>query len=138
MVPTLTQVQPISKFHYGNIFQPQAASPVQSTTPIPFMKLPQFEQQNDGPYHIPTQSSIQMVKFVPCLCSTNKEDRLPKNGYQFNAQYANPTPFQAIHVLPCYCPVVRELDTQYVQSVSVSPTEQVTSNYVQSTTSTTS
>lgn len=78
---------------------------------------------------MPAPAAVQAVRFVPCLCSGNKDDRWSKTNYQGNTHYVNTSPFQAIQLLPCYCPLVREVDPQYGQQIqSVSPTDQPSNN----------
>lgn len=113
-------------------------SPSVQNTPVPFLRLSQQEVQ--AHLQLPaSQTTLTALRFVPCLCgsTSNKEDRWSKSSYQPNIPYSgNIAGYQPIQLLPCYCPVVRDIEPQYVQQSPVSTvSEPVTSDYGSSTSS---
>jgi hypothetical protein len=80
---------------------------------IPYVKISQAEPPTPVP--MGPSAAIAAVRFVPCFCGNNNNEE--KRGYtKTSIPYAaTPTGFQPVHLLPCYCPVVRELEPHYVQ-----------------------
>lgn len=133
------QIQGFSTQNQGFPTQNQGFSTVPPSvhnTPIPFMRLSQQEVQAHLQLPAP-QTTLTALRFVPCLCgsTSNKEDRWSKSNYQPNIPYSGSIAgYQPIQLLPCYCPVVRDIEPQYVQQSPVSAvSESVTSDYGSST-----
>lgn len=76
------------------------------------MRISQVEQQSTQiPFGPPATIAATAVRFVPCFCGNNDEER---RGYtKTNVQYTG-TGYQPVHLLPCYC-VLRDAEAQYGQ-----------------------